>query len=323
MDISILITNGIRFEINVSLKTKTWIHTGGIAAYWIQPKTIEQLSIVIKYLNKENIYFEVVGHTSNLYFQNNYNPNVVISTISINYFSDDKDMLICECGCNMKVLAHYCVEKGYIGYEGLIDLPGTVAGAVYNNSSCYKCAVSDLLIKLDYLNKEGDIITLQPYEMQYQKRSSILKRDFDKKQSGIILKVFFKKELSNFPKKIIEKATQNHIHRQFSQEGPKLNLGSVYSIMPYKPLPTFIARVVGKLCSITKIDYLKKQRLIRTIILYLFGGRNLHKYISNKTINCFIWRDGFADKTFFKYQQFIEKIADYPELEIEIKTERK
>lgn len=192
MNKRILISNQIFFEENISLKRKTWIKTGGVVKCWIEPNTIEQLSVVVRYLNEKNIYFEIVGHTSNLYFLNDYNPDIVISTRKVRNFTDNDDVLICDCGCIMKNLSRYCINKGYGGYEGLVDLPGTVAGAVFNNSSCFGSSLYELLLKIEYLKKDGEVITLFREDLEYQRRSSILKREQRKYRGGGYTKCLFK-----------------------------------------------------------------------------------------------------------------------------------
>lgn len=38
-----------RFQKNVVLKDKTWIHRGDEVAYWLQPETLEELESAVDY----------------------------------------------------------------------------------------------------------------------------------------------------------------------------------------------------------------------------------------------------------------------------------
>jgi UDP-N-acetylenolpyruvoylglucosamine reductase len=315
MDTTVLDKNAISFQKNVSLKTKTWIKRGGIAKFWITPDTVEQLSLLVKYFYAKNIYFEIVGYTSNIYFSENYNPTIVISTKNINQFTDDIDKITCDCGVNMKILSEYCVRKGYEGFEGLIDLPGTVAAAAYNNSSCFNCSISNLLIALDYLDKNGKFLTLSSEQMEFSHRSSIFK---SKKIEGIILRVHLKKLKGD--NQILSKiANKNRLYRKMYQEPPKQNLGSTYATIPYKVLPLFIVLIINKLCSVLKIDNRVKRKLTKYSILIIFNFRGGYRYVSDYNIGCFVWRDEKADEAFIKYRSFMERISKFPQLEIEIK----
>lgn len=74
----------IDFEMNCSLRKKTWIHRGGIAKIYITPDDNFQLYQVSKFLFDNRIEFLLVGHTSNLYILNSANIDVVVSTIKCN-----------------------------------------------------------------------------------------------------------------------------------------------------------------------------------------------------------------------------------------------
>ena len=117
------------YQKDVSLKDKTWIHRGGMVKYWLQPKTIDELTSVGNYLYVNRESFVIIGYTSNTYFKNSFNIKFVIDTRQLkNYFPLDKDTLMCECGAPIAKVSRYCVENGIEGYEGLIGLPGTVGG---------------------------------------------------------------------------------------------------------------------------------------------------------------------------------------------------
>lgn len=118
----------IPYEENVSLKHKTWIKTGGIVSLWIMPDSVESLIKCCRYFYSEEINFELVGHTSNIYYLDDYNPSIIITTVKLRKFVETKDFIECACGTPVTLLSRYCIEKGYKGYFGLVNLPGTVGG---------------------------------------------------------------------------------------------------------------------------------------------------------------------------------------------------
>lgn len=65
---------------------------------WITPVSVEQLEETIKILKFYKVKFDLVGHTSNLYYLDSYNPVVVISTIKMKKFVEKEDYIECECG---------------------------------------------------------------------------------------------------------------------------------------------------------------------------------------------------------------------------------
>lgn len=314
--IDFCLNQDIKITRNFDLKNKTWIQRGGIAGVFIEPDSREKLISLCRLLYKNKYEFEIIGYTSNLYIHNDYHPDIVISTINIKNVSEINNTIICDCGVKISTFSKECVKKGYLGFEGLVDLPGTVASAVYNNSSCFGCSIKDLLIKIELLNSNGDIITLYPDGLKFLHRSSALKR---KELKGTILTVYLKKEISD-PELLIKKATLNHIERKRKQESGRKNLGSTFAKLG--SLPLFIRIILKTYSLISRVLNIGKEKQQYTriiIILFLSGYLRLLPYISRKNINCFIWKDEKADEVFELYRVFMKKIYKTEDLEIEIK----
>ena len=146
---------------NIPLKLKTWIRRGGNVGMWIRPSKLKDLEDIASILYYNNCSFVTIGHTSNIYFKNSFNIDYVLDTRLLKFFHEIGDVVVCECGVPMKILANYCVEHGYAGYEGMIDLPGTVGGAIVNNSGCYSCGVQNVLKEIDILTDKGNIVKLK------------------------------------------------------------------------------------------------------------------------------------------------------------------
>lgn len=310
------LNQNIKITQNVDMKKKTWIHRGGIAKLFIEPFTKEELINLCQLLYNNNYDFVTIGYTSNLYFLNAYNPSIIVSTINIKNTAETHNTIVCDCGVNISKLSKYCVEKGYLGFEGLVDLPGTVAAAVYNNSSCFGSSIKALLIKIELLNNNGKIITLYPNDLNFQHRSSALKR---KEIRGTILSVYLNKEIAD-PKLLIQRAQLNHSKRILKQESGRKNLGSTFAKLG--SLPLFIRIILKAYSLISRVLHIGKEKQQYTriiIILFLSGYLRLLPYISRKNINCFIWKDEKADEVFELYRVFMKKIYKTEDLEIEIK----
>ena len=316
---SFLIDRDIQFEENVDLKRRTWIHRGGVCSLFINPKTKEELLFTAKFVYDNKIPFEILGHTSNTYFKNEYNPFVVITTAKVDNILDSKSEIVCDCGVSVRKLSKQMLLRGVKGFEGLIDLPGTVAASVYNNSSCFNCSISNLLISVDLLNEQGQLETLFKDDLHFSFRSSDFKM---KLKRGVILSVKLKKEQGNFD--ILNSiAERNHQRRVFYQQGKAYNLGSCFNNFEKKSLHClilksfisiyrFYAILVRKPLSVRKANEIK-------YMLSLAGYKSLSPYISSKSINCFMWVDENADKFFDNYCAFMKKMYPNSKLEIEIK----
>ncbi len=88
--------NIIQYELNVDLTKKTWIKNGGIAEIYITPDNVGQLERVLLEITKLKARYILVGHTSNMFFSNSYNPFIIISTRKINkyYLEGNKSIIV-------------------------------------------------------------------------------------------------------------------------------------------------------------------------------------------------------------------------------------
>ena len=313
---------GISYERDVELKKRTWIHRGGVAKLWITPSSGDELQEVCAKLYKEHTPFFIIGHTSNIYFSNDYNTDIIISTIKLNSFSQSGGIIVADCGAAVKSLAKYGVEQGLSGFEGLVDLPGTIGAAVYNNSGCYECSVAELLDHIDMIDENGKSVTLTRDDMGYTERSSILKRG---EKKGVITKVYLRANPAQDIKAIQQKAETNHHHRITYQEQPAQTLGSVFPTYVVKAFeknlnaPTrILLSLIYKAHSAGLISFLTRQKAKRDIICVLNGLWTIRQYISERNFNCFIWKDDKADEAFFQYKSKVSQISQKEQTEIEI-----
>lgn len=313
--------SGIEYEQNVAMSERTWIHRGPIVPFLIFPKTRLQLKDVILFLEEKKSNYKVIGHTSNLYFKPSFVTEVIVSTNKMTSYHDDGNAIICDSGVNISRLSQYAVSRGYLGFEGMVGLPGTIGAAVVNNSSCFKCSVSDLVESVDVL-ESGELHTLSHDELSFKHRSSAIKRG---ERNAIILGIKLKIQKTDDIEGLKKQAQQNVELRKQTQEGKAKNLGSIFS--GYHPRPIDISllgwqKVIGVLTFRVRDHFLRNNatyKLKRNKYLFkLFGYKDLEKYVSDKNINCFIWRDEYADVAFDRYLDFMNHYADCDSLEIEI-----
>lgn len=309
-----LVRHNIFFEENVPLSKKTWIKTGGLCTCWITPVSVEQLTEVCKFLCSNNITFDIVGHTSNIFFHSTYNPQVVVSTVKVNGYSIEGNILTCDCGCNVMKLAKEMLSEGYAGFYGLVGLPGTVASAAVNNAGCFNCSISSQLISADVLFPDGTIQTIHKDDFHYSKRSSAFKR---REKEGVILSVKLKIEKALNMDEEYKKAEKAKAYRKNKQEGYQKNLGSVYGNRKYRH--TFKNRLVSLLAKMMVLLGISKTRnkTQKKLLLKLYGFSDLDHYVSDKNINTFIWSDEIAETKFERYKEFMRKAFTDLDLEIE------
>lgn len=304
-----------KYQKDICFKDKTWIHRGGRVGYWLQPETIEELVAVGKLLYENNEPFVTIGHTSNTYFKNSFNVKYVIDTRQLTDFTIlDENTLVCDCGAPMAKVSRFCVENGIAGYEGMIGLPGTVGGGVFCNSGCYGCGIEKILKYVELLTEQGDVIRLSCEQMDFAFRTSIMKR---RELKGIILKAYFdisKREDKSVLQSIADK---NKADRKETQDPPALNLGTTVNTGGYKGgfRNIFIKLFVRLYAHITK-DRQKIYRFRKKLTCFVYNELTVEKYISDKRMDCFIWKDEGADAAYPLYLKMMEKVYVGCSLEI-------
>ena len=305
----------IRENINVS--QVSWIQRGGAVEKYYEPESIEELVSIITDLNRTGSRWDLVGMTSNIYFKESYHIDNLISTKRLNHWEEKDDIIVCDCGVNVQLFSHKMVESGIKGFEGLIDLPGTIGGAVYGNSGCYGNLISDYLLHVDVLLTDGSIKTFQKEDLHFSQRQSDFKRGVLK---GTILRVTLRKEFGN-KEELKLLAEKYHNMRKATQPGPQNNLGTTYCKFGARTRKGRLLSLLSGLYSRIYRLFVKDEKVCKRkrfeLEFKLVGGSSVLPYLFHE--GRFIWKDDKADDAFDKYQTIVKKLYTNPQLEIEIR----
>lgn len=174
------------FKENVSFKTLTSYKTGGIAHLVVYPKDVSSLIKILKYLKENKINYKIFGNGSNILASDDDYDGVIIKLTNLNSLKITDGDIEVEAGYNFAVLANMMSKKGYWGLEFAGGIPANVGGAVYMNAGAYLQSVSDVLVKVDFLDSNCEIKTLSRDELDFSYRHSLfMEKDW------IILKAYF------------------------------------------------------------------------------------------------------------------------------------
>jgi UDP-N-acetylmuramate dehydrogenase len=132
------IFNGLEeiVETDYPLAKRTWYGLGGAADYFIRPKTVRQLTEVVRRCNKNNIRIYAMGFGSNLLISDEGLQGAVIK-LEAEQFAQiefDGEEVTAWAGAELSKLVLTCVKKGLSGIEALTGIPGSVGGAVKMNA---------------------------------------------------------------------------------------------------------------------------------------------------------------------------------------------
>ena len=310
--------NAIDFSENVDLKKKTWIHRGGVASLFVIPSNTSELKLVVAYFYNRSLDFKLFGHTSNLYVRNETNIPIVITTHKCSKYYVENEIIHCEAGTGVIKLSNDMVAKGISGFEYLTELPGTVAAALINNSSCKKNSISNLLISADVLLHDGSIVKLAPEDFKFAFRTSVFKQ---KKLNGVIISVRLRAEYASVVnlKRIAE---QNAKDRKIRLDGHAKNLGCTVHrafSLGKMPMKYYLPALFIKLwCNVLGKSNEYYNTKCNKFLCRISGCEIAYPYISKKNTIVFLWLDDGADEAFPIYLKFMESVYRTSQIEIEI-----
>lgn len=307
---------------NQPITAVSWLKTlngGGYIKKLYEPESIEELQMLCRDLYCNNQKFDLIGHASNTLYTPEYVCNCMVSTRKLNAFEIREDEIVCQCGVSVRKLSLAAVDAGIKGFEGLIDLPGTVASAIYGHATCYGCDISNLLIEAKVLTSEGEVETVTSEWFGFEKKTSSLKRG---EKRAVILTVKLRREIGN-TEELKNIAALNHRSRQETQPEAKNSLGSIFID---NGRPTMLNRalsvVIKPYTLILKVKgYTPKQILDKRkkLIFYLLGAKDVEPYVSHW--NWYQWTDARSYNLFWKFVRLHHRLFSKSEFEIEIKRQ--
>lgn len=168
----------ISIQENVPLKRYTTFKIGGPAKYFIEAKTREELIAAYNYGRFRKLPIFIFGYGSNLLISDEGFNGLVIK-ISLNRVQYDGEVIVAESGALMSKLAAVALKESLTGLEWAAGLPGTIGGAVANNSGCNGGSTSNIISWVTYL-ENGSVVEYPVIDDDFRYRSSVFKDNPEK-----------------------------------------------------------------------------------------------------------------------------------------------
>jgi len=161
------------FQKNVLLKNYTTFKIGGPARYFFEAKNKAEIIKAIKEAQRLKIPIFILGGGSKILFKDSGFPGLVLRIIS-----ESLGKLVVD-----------SLKNGLTGLEWAVGIPGTLAGAVHNNSGAFGHSISESIKSVETININN--LKIKKYsnkQCQFAYRESIFKNN-----NEVILKVELKK----------------------------------------------------------------------------------------------------------------------------------
>jgi len=196
---------------DVSLERYTSYKLKGKAKKVIIPDNIEQLIKLLNYIKINNLKYKIIGGGSNLIFKKDYD-GILIKLDKLDKLEIEGNKVIVGSGYSTMKLALKLARAGLTGFEFASGIPGTIGGAVHNNSGAYKSDMGYVVESIKVITPDLEIKTMYNKELEFHYRTSFLEHN-----PGYICieaKIVLKKGKSEAILEVIEDRKQRRIIAQ-------------------------------------------------------------------------------------------------------------
>lgn len=170
----------------------TWLHIGGPAEYFAEPRSIEELQVVVARGAEHNLPVRLLGGGSNVLVRDEGVSGIVIR-LDTPAFSEIKvhgEVVRAGAGARLGHVISTAVGHGLAGLEPLVGIPGTIGGALHLNAGTRGGDIGQWTAKAKVMTRQGAIVEHVRQDMVFAYRQSSL-------DELVILEAEFKLEPEN------------------------------------------------------------------------------------------------------------------------------
>lgn len=178
-----------RVSFNEPLAQHTWMKIGGPADLFLVARSAKDLSLAVSLAKKNKIAYTVLGGGSNVLVKDGGISGLVIKNqadkVSFGGFGGkikdkkvgmEKAIVKAESGAVVNQVVRFTLEESLAGLEEFLGIPGTIGGAVYNNSHHLDHLIGDCVSEVGVVDEKGEEKIYTKFEMKFAYDYSVLQR---------------------------------------------------------------------------------------------------------------------------------------------------
>ena len=162
---------------DVILKPLTTMKTGGPAQYYAEPSNEEEILELLSYAKENALEVFILGNGSNVIADDKGYKGLIIklgnnmSEIKVEDDPEDPEykLITAEAGCLLSKFGNTAAAEGLEGAEFSCGIPGSVGGAVFMNAGAYGRDISDIAVKVRFIEDgKAEEIEVSKYMFGYR-----------------------------------------------------------------------------------------------------------------------------------------------------------
>ena len=158
---------------NEPLKEHTTFRIGGLADFWAEPKTAEQLRVLLEICRERSLPYFILGQGSNVLFTDKgYRGMVIFLGSYFGRISREGEVVRVGAGARLKDAAQYALKEGLDGLVFACGIPGSIGGAVFMNAGAYDGEMRQVVAEVTAMDRQGNIGRYSGEEMGFGYRRS-------------------------------------------------------------------------------------------------------------------------------------------------------
>jgi UDP-N-acetylmuramate dehydrogenase len=157
----------------------TRLKIGGNAAYFAEPTNREELVGLIKRFSAEELPIRLIGSGTNLLVPDEGVSGLVIHLAApdfskLDVAGENGERLIAGGGTRLTHFVATAVREGLSGPEQLVGLPGTIGGALHNNTDAHGIDIGTWVESAEVITRAGEILKREKESLSFSYRQSSL-----------------------------------------------------------------------------------------------------------------------------------------------------
>ena len=178
--------SNLNIKFNHALSDYSYTKTGGEADVIAFPKSKDEVKQIIDWAKEFDAPLTILGNLSNLIVKDGGIRGIVMILTDMNAISVDGHYIYAESGAGIIEVSREAYRHSLTGLEFACGIPGSVGGAVFMNAGAYEGEITDINVKIEAINREGQFLTYTNEDAEFAYRHSIFQEN-----DNIILGVSF------------------------------------------------------------------------------------------------------------------------------------